>query len=189
MKYFFRTTIPSVHDVLLIESGSPKVVERSLGGVRRIFPGARYHLLTCQADASSRPFDTVFRSSDYPSWWSKLLLLLSFRKKGYEVVAVLCTKERILWRWKMLALAVIPAKVLIINENADFFWLHWRNWRTFRQLVSVRWGMAAKLRALCSGALHALLFPFLLLFLISNAAFLYARRWGRLALWKAKRSV
>ena len=182
MKYYFRKKVPLAHDVLFIESGSPKVTRRALGGIRQIFPGARYHLLTCRSDAPTVRFDTVFRTFDYPSWWSKLRLLLSFRRKRWEVMAILCTGERILWRWKILALALVPAKVLVVNENADFFWLHWGNWRTLRQLLAARWGV--NLGGLCSTTLRVLVFPFTLLFLLFIAAFLYTRHWWRLAIWK-----
>ncbi|MBI1956214.1 MAG: hypothetical protein HYS38_07445 [Acidobacteria bacterium] len=182
MKYFFRKKVPLAHDVLFIESGSPEVTRRVLEGIRQIFPDARYHLLTCWPDAPSVRFDTVFRASEYPSGWSKLRLLLTIRRKGWEVMAILCTGERILWRWKMLALALIPANVLVVNENADFFWLHWGNWRTLRQLLAVRW--AANLGGLFWTALRALAFPFTLLFLLFIAAFLYTRRWWRLAIRK-----
>ncbi|MBI4458678.1 MAG: hypothetical protein HY648_01300 [Acidobacteria bacterium] len=182
--------MPTASDVLVIESGSPEVARRALAGIRRIFPGARYHLLTCLPDPPPIRFDTVFRASDYPSGWSKLRLLLSFRRKGWEVIAILCTGEGILWRWKVLALALVPAKVLVVNENADFFWLHWENWRTLQQLLASRWGMGWAVRwevnlgGPYSIAFHVLVFPFLLLFLLFTAAFLYARRWWRLAAWR-----
>ncbi|MBI3895546.1 MAG: hypothetical protein HY313_06415 [Acidobacteria bacterium] len=169
-------------DVLLIESGSPEVSRRALEGIRQIFPGAQYHLLTCWPGTPSMRFDTAFRASDYPTWRSKLRLLLFFRRKGWEVMAILCTGERILWRWKMLALILIPAKVLVVNENADFFWLHWENWRTLEQLLASRLGV--NLTGFFSTAPRALMFPFLLLFLLVTAAFFYIRRWRRLAFWK-----
>ena len=187
MKYFFRQKIPVVHNVLFIESGSREVAHQAWEGVQRIFPGARYHLLTCLPDPPSVRFDTVFRASKYPSWWSKLCLLFSIRRKGWQVMVILCTGERILWRWKIVALALVPAKVLVVNENADFFWLHWGNWRTLRQLLAVRWGvnlLEMNLGGLCSTAFRALVFPFTLLFLLFIAASLYTHRWWRLAIWK-----
>ena len=43
MKYFFRRKFLEAADVLLIESGSRDVARRGLGGIRKIFPRARYH--------------------------------------------------------------------------------------------------------------------------------------------------
>ena len=84
----------------------------------------------------------------------------------------------------MLALGLFPAKVLIVNENADFFWLDWDNRRTLRRFLAIRWGVNRD--EVLSTALRALVFPLTLLFLIFTALFLYFRRWRRLLLWKLR---
>jgi len=184
MKYFFRRKFPGAADALLIESGSPEVARRALRGIREILPGARYHLLTCWPDPPAGLFRSVFRAADYPSAWEKIRLLVSFARRRWRVLAILCTGEPILWRWKMLALAVLPAKVLIVNENADFFWLDWDNCRTLRRFLAIRWGVNRD--EILSTALRALVFPLTLLYLILTALFLYARRWRRLLLWRLR---
>src|SRR3990172_1686617 len=113
MKYFLRGKIPAARDVLVIESGSPEGTRRALGGIRRIFPDARYHLLTCWPDPPPDLFADVFRAADYPSGWEKVRLLVSFARRRWRVLAILCTGEPILSRWKILALALLPAKVLV----------------------------------------------------------------------------
>ena len=182
MKYFLRRKIPVARDVLVIESGSPEVARRALGGIRRIFPDAQYHLLTCWPDPPPDLFTNVFRTADYPSAWEKARLLVSFARRRWRVLAILCTGEPILWRWKMLALGLLPAKVLVINENADFFWLDWDNRRTLRRFLAIRWGVNRE--EFFYTLLRALVFPLTLLFLLSTALFLYARRWRRLLTWK-----
>ena len=182
MKYFFRRKFPGAADVLLIESGSPEVARRALGGIRQIFPRARYHLLTCWSDPPTGLFASILRASDYPSGWEKVRLLVSLARRKWRVLAILCTGESVLWRWKMLALALLPAKVLIVNENADFFWLDWANRRTLRRFLAIRWGVNRD--EILSTALRAMVFPLTLLFLILTALFLYSRRWRRLLLWR-----
>ena len=182
MKYFFRRKLPSTVDILLMESGSPEVARRALAGIRKVFPSARYHLCTCQADPPLAMFSSVFRVTDYPTGWKKLGLLFSFWRRGWEVLVILCTGEPILWRWKMLALVLLPAKVLVVNENADFFWLDWGNRGTLRRLLGIRWGV--DLEEFFYTLLRALVFPLTFLFLISTAGFLYMRRAWRLLLWK-----
>src|SRR5262245_51166616 len=122
MKFFFTPRIPVVSDVLLMESGSQEVARRALEGIRTIFPSARFHLCTCWPDPPPGVAASLARVTDYPSTWEKLSLLWSYRQKDWQVLAILCTGEPILLRWKVLALFSLPAKVLIINENADFFW-------------------------------------------------------------------
>src|SRR5438132_12834500 len=98
MKYFFRRKIPVAKEVLVIESGSPAVAMRAVELIRNILPGARFHLCTCWPDPPSGTFSDVVRASDYPSAWSKLGLLRSFRRRGCEVLVILCTGEPVMWR-------------------------------------------------------------------------------------------
>ena len=184
MKYFFRRKIPVAGDILFMESGSPEVARRALEGIRKIFPRARYHLCTCQPVPSTTMFSSVFQVTDYPTGWEKLGLLFSFWRKGWEVLVILCTGEPLLWRWKILALAILPAKVIIVNENADFFWLDWGNRATLRRLMGIRWGV--NLDEILFTMLRAVAFPFTLLLLLATAGFLYLRRARRLLFWKIR---
>ena len=182
MKYFFRRKIPATTDILIIESGSPAVARRALERIRKHFPEARYHLCTCQPDAPSASYTSVFRAADYPTVWKKLGLLYSFCRPGWNILAILCTGEPILLRWKLMALAMLPAKVLVVNEHSDFFWLDWENRRTLRQLASIRWGV--NLEEFFATLLRLLVFPFTLLLLLVTAGLLYLRRAWRLLTWK-----
>lgn len=186
MKYFFRRKFPGAADVLLIESGSPEVARRALGKIREHFPDARYHLLTCWPDPPTGLYRSVFRAADYPTGWEKLRLLLSLARRKWRVLVILCTGEPVLWRWKMLAVALFPSKVLIVNENADFFWVDWTHRRHVRQFLAVRWGVNRD--EITATALRALVFPLTLLFLILTALYLYARRWRRLLVWRLRSS-
>ena len=160
------------------------MARRALRGIRQILPGARYHLLTCWPDPPGGLFASVFRASDYPSGWEKIRLLISLARRKWRVLAILCTGESVLWRWKMLALALLPAKVLVVNENSDFFWLDWANRRTLRRFLAIRWGVNRD--EILSTVLRGLVFPLTLLFLILTALFLYSRRWRRLLVWKLR---
>lgn len=207
MRYFFGSFPGAlgVDDVLLIESGSREVGLRVLQNIREHFPHARYHLLTCWpvppvpslAEGSkvegnkveenavpASPYHSVFRASDYPTSLDKLRLLISLARREWRVLAILCTGSPVLWRWKMLALALFPSKVLIANENADFFWLDWAHRRNTRQFLAVRWGVNRD--EITATALRALIFPLTLLFLLLTALYLYTRRWRRLLLWKLR---
>lgn len=184
MKYFFRRRIPDAADVLLIESGSPAVARRAIERIRSIFPSARYHLCTCHPLPSQTPFTTVYQANEYPTGWQKLKLVLSFCRRGWSVLVILCTGEPILWRWKMLALFLMPAKVLVVNEHSDFFWLDWGNRRTLRALAGIRWGV--NLEDIFFTMLRALVFPLTFLFLLASVVFLYLRRARRLLWWKLK---
>lgn len=185
MKGFFQDAVPAARDILLIESGSQHIFRFGLESIRRSFPEARLHLLTCWSDPPPGPLSSIYQVRDYASRGDKLRLLRYFRRHPADVLAVLCSKEPVMYSWKMLALMMIPAKPLIINENGDFFWLDWHNRRTLRLFLQSRWGIFSReaLRTL----LLAMAFPFTILFLLANAAWLFARRWRRLLLWRIRR--
>lgn len=181
---FFQSAVPPARDILLIESGSQDIFRRGLAGIRRTFPEARLHLLTCWPDPPPGPLTSLHRVRDYTSRRDKLRLLRSLRKQPSDVLAVLCSKEPVMFSWKMLAILLIPAKTLIINENGDFFWFDWQSRGALRQFLQSRWGLLSHEFLLT--LLRAFAFPFTILFLLANAAWLYSRRWRRLLLWKLR---
>ena len=82
------------------------------------------------------------------------------------------------WRWA--ALAALPAKFLIVNENADFFWLDRGHAGPLTQFLQRRSGLgdASALRTLWRIAA----FPFVLAFLLGYAVYVHLIRGARLAL-------
>ena len=76
------------------------------------------------------------------------------------------------WKW-MLALR-LPAKIFIINENADYFWLDRTHAATIWDFVLLRAGLAG------SGAVRTLArlisFPFTFLYLLLYAVTVHTRR-------------
>ncbi|MBI3933221.1 MAG: hypothetical protein HY316_00925 [Acidobacteria bacterium] len=184
MNGFFRNAVPPARDILLIESGSQDIFRRALEGIRRLFPEARLHLLTCWPDPPPGRFASLHRVRDYASRRDKLRLLHSFRIRPTDVLGILCSKEPVMYSWKMMALLLVPAKTLIINENGDFFWFDWNNRGALRQFLQSRWTIIRK--GVLFTTLRAAAFPFALLYLLANAALLYSRRWRRLLLWKIR---
>ena len=81
-------------------------------------------------------------------------------------------------KWKWLVALRVPAKVFIINENGDYFWMHRENAAILREFALVRMGLegAGAIRTL--GRLFA--FPFTFLYLILYAFTAHAGRAFRL---------
>ncbi len=77
-------------------------------------------------------------------------------------------------KWKWAIAAQLPAKVFVINENADWFWLDRGHWSAIRHFALFRAGLTG------SGALRTmgriLLFPFTLLYLLLYASIIHLRR-------------
>jgi len=186
MRYFFRRHIPQADRVLLVESGSRATLEKARQRMEAIFPGARYELCTCYpGEPAPGGFTRVFRTTEAPGLAGKLRMLMAMRRSRAPVAAVMFSDEQILFRWKLLLLFLLPSKLLIVNENADFFWLDRSNFSMIRQFLSVRAGVNGPefLRTICRLAV----FPLAMLFLACSALGAYLRRWFRLLFWAVSR--
>ena len=77
-------------------------------------------------------------------------------------------------KWKWVLAARIPAKVFIVNENGDYFWLDWGHLEPLRQFVLLRAGLADTGAA--RTVARVISFPFTLLYLLLYATTVHARR-------------
>ncbi len=186
MRYFFRSRIPEPHRVLLVESGSRWILEKAYARMRAIFPQARFDLCTCFPGAPAPGgFERVFRVTEAPGLVSKWRLALAMRRSRPPIAALLFTREEILLRWKVLLLFLLPSKLLVVNENGDFFWLDWSNREVLRQFLGARAGLDGL--ELFRAAVRVLLWPFVFLFLAGGALLAYLGRWTRLLYWSLSR--
>lgn len=187
MKYFLSGRSPHADRVLLVESGARHVLERAIQGVERGFPGVRLELCTCfpGLPAASASFDRVWRVTDAPSWGDKWRMAREIAATHPPIAALLFSGDPIMFNWKMALLLLLPSKILLVNENGDFFWLDRPNLPTLRQFVGTRLGMNGE--GLLRGASRVAAFPFVLLFLLLVAAVTYSKRWSRLLWWRVVR--
>jgi hypothetical protein len=177
VRYFLRGGCPDVSSILLVESGSRSIVERVVSRLRRGY-GDDVHidLVSCFA-ARPEGFDEptrVFRVADYRGRDGRRKLYRELVANRYPVVGIVCSGEPLMTKWKLALAWQIPAKVFIINENADFFWLDLAHSRQIRRFVLFRAGLAG------AGAVRtlarAVTFPFTLFYLLLYASVVHARR-------------
>ncbi|HXE15364.1 MAG TPA: hypothetical protein VN633_24780 [Bryobacteraceae bacterium] len=167
---------PKLRHVLLIESGSRDAAGKFLAEIYGLAENERVDVLTCYRTAPNA-FDAargrIFFTHDAQNRGrGELFEVLS--QSGYSAICMLCTGDSIMTKWKWAAAARIPAKVLIVNENADSFWLDRGHLRDLRNLLIERSGMKqmTPLRTLA----HAIAFPFTLAILVSFAGYMKSRR-------------
>jgi hypothetical protein len=175
VRYFFRRRLPKEFRVLLVESGSRHLVESVLPHFYRMFgAGVPIGLVTCYSGlpAGFPPDARVFHIADYAGSVARKRLYRELA--GYTVLGILCSAEPIMTKWKWAIAANIPAKIIIINENRDFFWFDRSNWRSIREFLIFRAGLAG------AGAVRTLgrlvLFPFTLLYLLLYAGTIHLKR-------------
>jgi hypothetical protein len=177
VRYFLRGRYPAVASILLIESGSRSIVERVVQSLRRGYGGeVPIDLVSCFA-ARPQGFDErtrVFRVSDYRGSGGRRKLYRELIANRYSIVGIVCSGEPLMTKWKVALAWQVPAKIFIINENADYFWLDLAHSKQLRRFVLFRAGLAG------AGAVRTLAravsFPFTLLYLLLYASVVHTRR-------------
>ena len=101
-------------------------------------------------------------------------LLQRVRESGVTVVAMICSDEQIMTRWKWWLAAKLPAKILIINENSDYFWLDTAQIGYLKRFALKRLGLSGKFAG--RTAARAAAFPAVLAYLLTYAAIAHLRR-------------
>jgi hypothetical protein len=172
---------PELERVLLIESGARRAAERFLTQLYREEPAQRVDVLTCYGSAPAG-FDPgrgqVFHTHKAQSGGARSELFRTLAAAHYSAVCILCTGDDIMTKWKWAAALRIPAKVMIVNESADTFWLDRGHLRQLRDMARDRvgdaWLMPLRLAA------QVLAFPFTASVLLSFAAVAHGKRRWRL---------
>jgi hypothetical protein len=177
MRYFLSKSVPPFSRVLLVESGRRQLLEDLLSGLYDVHPNMQADLLTCYGGVPGNfqaARGEVYRVTDYPGGNSRKKLYAELRANRYPIVGIVCSAEPIMTKWKWMLAARLPAKVFILNENGDYFWLDRGHLSNIRHFVLFRAGLtgAGAVRTLA----RLLLFPFTLLYLILYAATVHLRR-------------
>lgn len=180
MRYFFRRRLPSDSRILLIESGSRHLIEAVIPLLRAGFgQHIEIDLVTCFPGVPAGCDGQVFRIGDYrdgAAGRDRLHAALSAR--AYGIAGMICAAEPIMTKWKWWLAAHLRSKILILNENGDYFWFDWERRRTILQFAAYRAGLTG------SSAVPALvrffLFPLTLAYLILYACTVHLRRKLRL---------
>ena len=178
MRRFLSQSIPQFHNVLVVESGSRILLEDLFPGVYDIYgPQMKLDLVTCYAgapDAWRQEQGTVYRTSNYAGSEGRSRLYKELRANGYDVIGIVCSGEPILFKWKWMLAFQVPAKVFILNENGDYFWLDRGQWKTALHFLLFRTGLTGA--SAVSTVARLLFFPFTLTFLLIYAAMAHLRR-------------
>jgi hypothetical protein len=177
LRYFFSRHVPDARRVLLVESGPRHLIEDILPGLYTQPVNQRVDLFTCFSGLP-RGFDTgrgeVFRTHDYQGRAARRRLYSMLRHRGYDILGILCADTPVMAKWKWALAWQVPAKVFILNENCDYFWFDYTQWRTMLHFLLFRAGLTG---AEGAATVARLVFaPFVLLYLLGFAAYIHLRR-------------
>jgi hypothetical protein len=168
---------PQYERVLVVESGARAAADKFLRGLYSEEQPQRVDILTCYGSAPEA-FDAsmgqVYFTHNAGSGAARKQLFQRLAGTGYSAVCVLCTGEAIMTKWKWMVAYRVPAKLLIVNENADSFWLDRGHITKVRHMLRERMGLhrITPLRILS----QAIRFPFTLAALLAFASVVHARR-------------
>jgi hypothetical protein len=180
---YLTAACPPFAGVILVESGSRAVLDAAVPRLRGVLgTGIAFHLVTCRPGAplSLGPNPSVWRTQDHAAPDERARMVRELTATGATVLAMICSGEPIMTRWKWWLAWQLPAKVLIVNENADCFWLDSTNLAMLQRLAFVRLGFAAGFPAKTAARLA--MAPLVFVFLLIYAAAVHLRRALRLAL-------
>ncbi|MGA2602279.1 MAG: hypothetical protein ABSH09_35385 [Bryobacteraceae bacterium] len=177
MRFFLSTALPPYDRVLLIESGSRELFEDLLAGLYRKHPNMQADLVTCYAGVPQHfksDHGKVYRIHNYPDARARRAFYSELAGNRYNMIIMICAAQPIMTKWKWMLVARVRKKVLILNENGDYFYFDRGNLSTIREFVLFRAGMSGAVAVRTLSRLIA--FPFALLYLILFAAAVHLRR-------------
>ena len=178
MRYLLTGRLPAVHSILLVESGSRGLIEGLVRGLRQSWGDQIFiDLVTCYATLP-KGFEArntrIYRVADYRGREARARLYRELAGHHYSLMGIICSGEPVMTKWKWVLALRIPAKIFIINENGDYFWLDRKHAGPIRRFVLYRSGLAGE------GAVRTMArlvsFPFTLLYLLIYATSVHARR-------------
>lgn len=178
VRYVLTRAHPEPSRILLVESGSRRLLEEVLPALRKHYgESVPVDVVTCYAGLPAGfPPDTtrVYRVPEYRGSAGRKRLCEELAANGYSIMGMICSAEPIMTKWKWLLALRLPVKVFALNENGDYFWLDWGHAAAVRHFVLFRAGLAGEdaVRTLS----RFFLFPFTLLYLLLYAAAVHSRR-------------
>jgi hypothetical protein len=175
LRHFLRTHIPDCSRILLIESGPRPVIERVILHVRELFgDDVETDLVTCYAGEPAGFRGRVYNVNDYGGAAGRDALWADLVQRNYCAAGVVCAAVPIMTKWKWWLALKVPAKIFIINENADYFWLDRAHLRQLRKFVTHRLGISGA--AAVPSLARLVIFPLTLAYLLLYAGTVHLRR-------------
>jgi hypothetical protein len=183
MRRFLVRAQPSFERILLIESGPRESGEKALNFLYGVKNAAQIDLLTCFStppDSFDAARGRVYSVHDREVVENRSRFIAKLAKNPYTLVAVLCTGSPILQRWKWAIAVRTSARLVLMNEEANYFTADVWNLKTARLMLLKRLSDRATALAGLSGLLSWIFAPFTLGYLCLYTGMVHLRRWIRL---------
>jgi hypothetical protein len=180
MRGFFKRTESPVRRLLIVESGPREVAELALA---RFADLPSCDVLTCYSTAPAA-FDaargTLFSVHQPDAVANRRAFANKLAHGPYDAIAILCPGSGVLAKWKWTITAQTKARLIIIDEFGDWFFVSFFNLPQLAVLL-IRRSNLASLPLLLLAAVKLILAPFVVLYLLLYTALVHLRRLLRLA--------
>jgi len=178
VRYFLTRRLPETDAILLIESGSRSLLEGLIPSLRETWgEEIPIDLVTCYPTLPGgfrEETTRLYCVTEYRGRQGRAKLYRQLAANRYRLLGIVCSGEPLMTKWKWALALRIPAKIFIINENGDYFWLDRGHLTPLREFVLERSDLAG------AGAVRTLArlvsFPFTLAYLLLYATAVHARR-------------
>lgn len=178
MRYFLTRRLPEASAILLVESGSRGLLEGLIPNLRETWgEEIPIDLVTCYPTLPRGFLDhntRLYCVTGFRGRQGRRKLYRQLADNRYALMGIVCSDEPLMTKWKWSLALRIPAKIFVINENGDYFWLDRGHLGPLGEFLLYRSGLAGV------GAVRMLAqlvsFPFTLAYLLLYAAAAHARR-------------
>jgi hypothetical protein len=175
LRSFFRRDVPPLTRILLVESGSRQLFDTLIPKLYQIYgDGVEIDLITCFAGVPEGFRGNLLHVADYRDPASRAQLLAGLKLRDYAAIGIICAAEPLMTKWKWWLAARVPAKLFIVNENSDFFWVDWSQWRLILHFMLFRAGLTGA--AAVPAVARLLFFPLTLAYLLLYAGVAHLRK-------------
>ena len=144
MRWFLRKKVPPIERMLLVESGPRSDLDAMIPELRASICGqAPLDLFTCLPDAPDElgPAGRRWRSFDAATAAERWQMLLEMRRQRHTAATILCSDSRLLARWKVALILLLPAKILVADKDQGLYWLDIAHWRQAARMAVSRSGV------------------------------------------------
>jgi hypothetical protein len=175
---FFSRRIPNLDRVVLVESGPRPLFDGFVGRLYDIHgQHIRVDLVTCysgQPQGFRESNGAILRVQDYRGWEGAKRMAAELRERQPTVLGIICSGVPVMAKWKWLLFAALRSKVFVMNENGDYFWVDYSNWKLILHFMAFRAGMSGDHGIWLP--LRMLVFPFGMAYFAAYAVWLHGRR-------------
>ena len=175
MRHFFRSYKPPFTRALLVESGPRRLFDLMIPGLYALYgDNLEIDLVTCYAGVPEGFHGKVYRVTDYAGPAGRKRLYAELAERPYPILGMICADSPIMTKWKWMLAARLKAKVFVLNENSDRFWVDWPHRGVILHFLLFRAGLTGS--AAIPTLARILFFPVTLAYLLLYAGVVHLRR-------------